>query len=107
MNSYQFTLYGVKSLNKLQQFLQIEQKTHFKNLSLNLTSNPMGYYSSFTNQDNRLVFKCSKYITKLHKKIMKLFNIEQASYLKSGVKKELHITNAKEHQNSNFFYWSI
>jgi hypothetical protein len=103
MNSYQCTLYGVKSLNKLQQFLQIEQKTHFKNLSLNLTSNPMGYYSSFTNQDNRLVFKCSKYITKLHKKIMKLFNIEQASYLKSGVKKESHITNAKEHQNSNFF----
>jgi hypothetical protein len=103
MNSYQCTLYGVKSLNKLQQFLQIEQKTHFKNLSLNLISNPMGYYSSFTNQDNRLVFKCSKYITKLHKKIMKLFNIEQASYLKSGVKKESHITNAKEHQNSNFF----
>jgi len=34
---------------------------------------------------------------------MRLFNIEQSSYLKSGVKKESHITNAKEHQNSNFF----
>ena len=103
MNSYQCTLYGVKSLNKLQQFLQIKLKKHFKVLSSNLKSNPMDYYFSFTNQDNRLVFKCSKYITRLHKKIMKLFNIEQAPYLKSGVKKESHITNAKEHKNSNFF----
>jgi hypothetical protein len=34
---------------------------------------------------------------------VKLFNVKKASYLKSGVKKESHITNAKEHQNSNFF----
>ncbi len=103
MNPCQCTLYGVKSLNKLQFFLQIKQKQHFKTLSLNLASNPMSYYSSFLNQDNRLVFSCSKYITQLHSKVMKLFNIEQSSYLKSGVKKESHITNAKEHQNSNFF----
>jgi len=103
MNPYQSPLYGVKSLNKLQVFLQIKQKKHFQTLSLNLSSNPMGYYSSFLNEDNRLVFSCSKYITKLHKKTMRLFNIEQAVYLKSGVKKESHITNAKEHKNSNFF----
>jgi len=103
MNAYQCTLYGAKSLNKLQNFLQIKQKNHFKSLSLNLISNPMGYYSSFLNDDKRLVFTCSKHITKLHKRLMKLFNIEQASYLKSGVKKESSISNAKEHQHSHFF----
>ena len=35
--------------------------------------------------------------------VIKLFNIEQSLYLKSGVKKESHITNAKQHQDSNFF----
>jgi len=103
MNSYQCTLYGVKSLNKLQAFLQIKEKNHFKKLSKNLNLNPMGYYSSFYNKDNRLVFTCSKYITQLHKKLMRMFNIQQAVYLKSGVKKESHITNAKEHQDNNFF----
>ncbi len=103
MNPSQCTLYGVKSLNKLQTFLQIKEKKHFKTLSSNLISNPMGYYSSFINQDKRLIFSCSKYITKLHMKLMRLFNIEKSSYLKSGVKKESHITNAKEHQDSNFF----
>ena len=103
MNPFQCTLYGVKSLNKLQTFLQIKEKKYFKTLSANLISNPMGYYSSFINQDKRLVFTCSKHISNLHKKIMTLFNIEQSSYLKSGVKKESHITNAKKHQNSNFF----
>ena len=63
----------------------------------------MGYYSSFINQDKRLIFSCSEYITKIHIKLLKLFAIEQSSYLKSGVKKESHITNAKEHQDSNFF----
>ena len=87
MSSYQCTLYRAKSLTKLQNLLQIKQKNHFQKLSSNIASNPMGYYSSFTNKDNRVVFTCSKYITKLHKRVMKLFNIEQASYLKSGVKK--------------------
>jgi len=103
LNTYQCTLYGVKSLNKLQTFLQIKQKKHFKTLYSNLISNPMGYYSSFINQENRLIFSCSKHITRLHKKVMRLFNIEQALYLKSGVKKESHITNAREHKESNFF----
>jgi hypothetical protein len=34
---------------------------------------------------------------------MQLFNVEKSLYLKSGVNKESHITNAMEHQNSNFF----
>lgn len=103
MNSFQCTFYGVKSLNKLQQFLQIEEKKHFKALSLNLESNPLPYYTFFKNIDNRELCKCSPYITSLHKKAMKLFNIKQPLYLKSGVKKESHITNAKHHESSNFF----
>ena len=103
MNSYQCSLYGVKSLNKLQQFLQIKQKNHFKTLSSNINSTPLKYYSPFKDENKRELFNCSSYITALHKRVMRLFNIEQASYLKSGVKKESHITNAKEHQNSNFF----
>ena len=103
MNPYHCTLYGVKSLNKLQTFLNIQQKKHFKTLSSNLSSNPMGYYSTFINKDTRVIFKCSKPITKHHKNLVKLFNVKKASYLKSGVKKESHITNAKEHQDSNFF----
>ena len=103
MNSYQSTLYGVKSLNKLQQFLRIKQKENFKSLSSNLKSNLLKYYSPFKDEHKRELFNCSAYITVLHKRVMKLFNVEQSSYLKSGVKKESHITNAKEHQNSNFF----
>jgi RNA-directed DNA polymerase len=103
MNSFQCSFFGVKSLNKLQQFLQIKEKSQFKTLYSNLKSNPLQYYSSFKNQDNRELFKCSRQITSLHKRTMKLFNIEPSSYLKSGVKKESHITNAKCHENSNFF----
>lgn len=103
MNSFQCSFYGVKSLNKLQQFLRIKEKNQFKTLSSNLKSNPLQYYNSFKNQDNRELFICSKQITSLHKITMKLFNIEQALYLKSGVKKESHITNAKHHESNHFF----
>ena len=103
MNSYQSILYGLKSLNKLQDFLKINQKKSFKTLSSNLKSNPLTYYSPFKDKNKRELFNCSSYITLLHRKVIKLFNIEQSLYLKSGVKKESHITNAKQHQDSNFF----
>ncbi|CAA6819678.1 MAG: Unknown protein [uncultured Sulfurovum sp.] len=103
MNAYQCTLYGVKSLNKLQQFLQIKAKQEFKALSSSVKSTPLKYYSPFKDENKRELFNCSSHITFLHKKVMRLFNLEQSTYLKSGVKKESHITNAKEHQNSNFF----
>ena len=100
MNSYQSILYGLKSLNKLQDFLKINQKKSFKTLSSNLKSNPLTYYSPFKDKNKRELFNCSSYITLLHRKVIKLFNIEQSLYLKSGVKKESHITNAKQHQDT-------
>jgi len=102
MNPFSCTLYNCKSLKKLQEYLLIDKKKDFKNLSLDLEKNPNKFFTPF-DKDGRELFRCSMYISILHKRLMKLFNIKTPIYLKSGVKKQSHITNAKYHKDSNFF----
>ncbi len=102
MNSYLCTLYNCKSLNNLQKYLCILDKVYFKKLSHNLKEKPHKFFTSFKKQDREL-FKCSLEVKKLHKRLIKLFKIENSNYLKSGVKKESHLTNVKHHQGSNFY----
>lgn len=103
MNPYQCTLYNAKSLNKLQNHLKINTKENFNTLASKLQDSPLNYYKAFKNKDGRELFICSSKITFLHKKLIRLFDIEKPNYLKSGVKKQSHITNAKYHKDSNFF----
>lgn len=102
MNPYSCTLYNCKSLNRLQQYLFIQNKDNFKNLGLELKDNPLKFYRAFE-QNGRNLFQCSPLIIKLHKRLMRLFNIEKSSYLKSGIKHESNITNAELHKKSNYF----
>lgn len=102
MNKYNCTLYNCKSVNKLQNYLCITNRKYFKELSYNLKENPFWYYKPFE-KNNRELFICSNIIKSLHKRLIFLFNVEICSYLKSGVKKESHLTNAKLHENSKFF----
>jgi hypothetical protein len=102
MNPYLCTIYNCKSLNKLQQYFFIKDKLTFKTLSNDLNNNPFKFFKPFK-KDNRELFICNKNINNLHKRLIKLFKIEKSTYLKSGVKKESHITNAKHHENANFF----
>ncbi len=104
MNPYKCSLYNCKSLNKLQSYLLIDDKLFFKKLQNDLENYPKRFYTSFKQKDTgRELFKCSNIINKLHKRLMKLFNIKIESYIKSGIKRESHITNAKYHQNSKSF----
>lgn len=104
MEQYNCTLYNCKSLSKLQSYLYISDKIFFKKLNNDLNNSPENFYFSFTQKDTgRELFKCSNIINKLHKRLMKLFNIKIEPYIKSGIKRESHITNAKYHQNSKYF----
>lgn len=103
MNPFSCTLYNCKSLNKLQEYLLINKKKDFQKLSLELEHNPKKFFKPFDNKEGRELFRCSKHISILHKRLMDLFKIETPKYLKSGVKKQSHITNAKYHSDSNFF----
>ena len=103
MNPYSCTLYNCKSLRKLQGHLGLQKKSKFQSLSIKLKDQPLNFYKSFKDKKGRKLFICSRIITSLHKQLMKLFNVEKPQYLKSGVKKESHITNAKYHSASNFF----
>lgn len=104
MNPYKCTLYNCKSLNKLQSYLLIDDKTFFKNLQNDLDKYPERFYTSFRQKNTgRELFKCSNIINRLHKRLMKLFNINIESYIKSGIKKESHITNAKCHGSNKSF----
>lgn len=102
MNPYNCTLYNCKSLKKLQSYLCIEDNTYFKSIKSNLSDNPFTFFNKFE-KDGRELFSCNRKITKIHKRLIKLFDIETSKYLKSGVKKESHITNALSHRDSNFF----
>lgn len=104
MNPYKCTLYNCKSLNKLQNYLYIEDKDFFKKLVKDLNHFPERFYTSFKQKDTgRELFKCSNIINKLHKRLISLFNITIEPYIKSGIKKESHITNAKYHKDNHSF----
>lgn len=102
MDMFACTLYNCKSLNNLQKYLLIKTK-EFKSLSTELEETPYKFFKSFTDDKGRELFRCNTQVTKLHKRLMKLFNVEIPIYLKSGVKKQSHITNVKLHESSNFF----
>lgn len=102
MDMFACTLYNCKSLNNLQNYLLIKKKD-FKSLSIELNEAPHKFFKSFTDDKGRELFRCNTQVTKLHKRLMKLFNVEIPVYLKSGVKKQSHITNVKYHEDSNFF----
>ena len=102
MNMFDCTLYNCKSPNNLQKYLLINKK-EFKSLSVELNETPNKFFKSFTDDKGRELFRCNIQVTKLHKRLMKLFNVEIPIYLKSGVKKQSHITNVQHHGNSNFF----
>ena len=99
---FQCTLFNCKSLNSLQKYLYIEKK-EFKSLSIELEEKPDKFFKSFTDKKGRELFRCNTQITKLHRRLIKLFNVKIPIYLKSGIKKQSHITNVKHHKNSNFF----
>jgi len=99
---YICTLFNCKSLNSLQKYLLIKTK-EFKSLSTELEETPHKFFKSFTDAKGRELFRCNTQVTKLHKRLIKLFNVQIPVYLKSGVKKQSHITNVKHHENSNFF----
>ena len=102
MNPYSCTLYNCKSLNKLKSYLNIEDDKYFKSLKTDLSENSFKFFRKFEKNEREL-FRCNKKITQIHERLIKLFNIEKSEYLKSGVKKESHITNALAHKDSNFF----
>ncbi|MFX4282728.1 hypothetical protein ACOL3J_10670 [Aliarcobacter butzleri] len=102
MNPHSCTLYNCKSLNKLKSYLNIEDDKYFKSLKTNLSENPFKFFKKFE-KDKRELFICNIKITQIHERLIKLFNIEKSEYLKSGIKKESHITNAFAHKDSNFF----
>lgn len=102
MNPYNCTLYNCKSLNKLKSYLNIEDDKYFKSLKTDLSENPFKFFRKF-DKNERELFRCNKRITQIHQRFIKLFKIEESEYLKSGIKKESHITNALAHKNSNFF----
>lgn len=102
MNPYSCTLYNCKSLNKLKSYLNIEDDKYFKSLKTDLSENSFKFFRKFEKNEREL-FRCNTKITQIHERLIKLFNIEKSEYLKSGVKKESHITNALAHKDSNFF----
>ena len=103
MHPFHCPLYKCKSLNKLQTYLLIKDKSYFKSLSNEIKFTPSNFYHEFTNKDGRDVCACSLTIKRHHKRLIKLFDIEKSDYLKSGVKKQSHITNVHYHEGSNFF----
>lgn len=102
MNPFLCALYNCKSKNKLQNYLYIQNRDNFNAFGSTLQNNPLELYTPFQ-QGNRELFKCSLTITKYHKRLLKLFDMPKPLYLKSGIKKESNITNAKYHEGSNFF----
>jgi len=101
MNPYFCTLYNCKSLNSLKKFLLIRKQSDFIKLKNNIENTPEKYYSQFTNKEGRDVCACNNTIKTYHARLVKLFNVQQSFYLKSGIKKESNITNAKQHEYSN------
>lgn len=54
---------------------------------------------------NREYFKCLPKTEYIHKRLKKLFdNLIKEDYLKSGIKKQSYISNAKTHLKNNYFF---
>lgn len=102
MEQYNCTLYNCKSLKKLQTYLCISNSKYFNTLNTKLDCNPFSFFKRFE-KNGRELFICNREVTQIHRRLIKLFNIEISEYLKSGVKKESYITNALAHKDSNFF----
>ena len=102
MKKYQCSLYNCKSLNKLSKYLCLKDKKEVQQLNLDIEKNPFKFFKPFTKNDREL-FICSSKIKLLHRRLMKLFQVETPSYLKSGVKEQSHIKNVQTHANNKFF----
>lgn len=80
---------------------------YFKKLREDFKNNPMSCYKYFNRIEttNREYFKCLPKTEYIHLRLKKLFyNLVKEDYLKSGIKKQSYISNAKTHLNSNHFF---
>ena len=103
MNSkYDCVLFNCKSENKLSNYLLINKNAYNK-LKNDFNKNSMDYYQSWKDKKGRELFSGNTEIRKIHKRLVTLFDIKKTDYLKSGTKKQSSITNAKEHEENNFF----
>lgn len=102
MKKYQCVLYNCKSLNNLTKYLCLKDKQELQQLKQDIKKDPFKFFKPFT-KNNRELFICNLKIKLLHRRLMKLFQVEVPSYLKSGIKKQSHITNVQAHAGNNFF----
>lgn len=100
MNNFNCTLFNCKSLKKLSNYLFISYD-NIKNLSNDFLNNPSMFFNKFF-KEGRELFKCSLIANKIHKRYLKIFNVDMPDYLKSSVKGRSNITNAQYHQYANF-----
>lgn len=80
---------------------------YFKKLKEDFKNNPMSGYKYFDKIEitNREYFKCLPKTEYIHKRLKKLFdNLIKEDYLKSGIKKQSYISNAKTHLKNNYFF---
>ena len=80
---------------------------YFKKLKEDFKNNPMSGYKYFDKIEitNREYFKCLPKTEYIHKRLKKLFdNLIKEDYLKSGIKKQSYISNAKIHLKNNYFF---
>ena len=80
---------------------------YFKKLKEDFKNNPMSGYKYFDKIEitNREYFKCLPKTEYIHKRLKKLFdNLLKEDYLKSGIKKQSYISNAKTHLKNNYFF---
>ncbi len=98
---YDCVLFNCKSENKLSNYLLINKDTYNK-LKKDFNKNSINYYRSWQ-ENGRELFSGNTEIRKIHKRLVTLFDIKKTDYLKSGTKKQSSITNAKEHEQNNFF----
>ena len=101
-NQYLCTLYNCKSENKLSQYLLLP-RYKYNRIKYQSYNNPLSFYKLVQNEQNREMFSGNNTIRNIHKRLVKLYNVDAMPYIKSGIKKQSSITNAKEHINSNFF----
>jgi len=106
-NSYKCSLFNCKSEKKLAEYLIIKYPKEYKETKQILQNNPISFYINYSkviNNKEREIFECKKKIKHIHNRLKKLFsNLEKKDYLKSGIKKQSYITNAKRHSYNNFF----
>lgn len=103
----QFPLYNYKSINKLSNFLNFQDKKSFLFFLKSVKFNSKKYYKIYTlkSKKNRKVFECNSEMKRIHTNLKNCFlKLNTPEYLFSGVKKKSYIDNAKFHKNSKNFY---